>query len=165
MEFIKKTELSLQNGGYLSNKSGMPVSNDAFIAAQQRAHYLVELASATKGKDYVGKKADSFMKTIDEVVTRINTTEAIKYVDEAKEPKMELRDKLAQEALAWLKFGKDSDSSKRINEAMQQFNTIKDFESFGLFFSEGIVKLNAIYTIEEILAAVKIVEPHLETIK
>ncbi len=165
MEFIKKSDLSLQNGGYLSNKEGKPVSNDAFVAAQSKAHYLVSLAEATKGKDYVGKKADSFLKTVDEVVTKINSVKSVKYAEEVKEPTMDIRDKMAQEALAWLKYEKDGSATKRINEAMQQFNVINDFEQFGLFFSEGIVKLEKIYTIEEILAAVKVVEPHLESIK
>jgi hypothetical protein len=39
---------------------------------------------------------------------------------------------------------------------MNQFNKINDVEQVGDYFSEGLVKLNKIYTIEEILAAVKI---------
>jgi hypothetical protein len=165
MEFIKKTDLSLKNGGYLSNKDGVPVYNDQFVNAQHRAHYIVELAHATKGKDYVGKKADSFLTTVSEVVEGINATQTIKYAKEVKAPVRELQDKLAQEAMAWIKFDSASSTSKRINEAMQQFNIIKDFEDFGLFFSSDIVKLPVIYTIEEILEAVEIVEPHLESIK
>ena len=37
---------------------------------------------------------------------------------------------------------------------MQQFKTLQDFETVGLFFDQGIVKLNKIYTVEEILNAV-----------
>lgn len=165
MEFIKKSDLKLENGGYLFNSKGEPVSNEQFVNAQRRAHYLVKLAEATKGKDYVGKKADSFVDTVNSVVKAINSEEVVEYVGKVSEPKMELKDKLAEEALAWIKFDKDSSKAKRVNEAMQQFNVIKQFEDFGCFFSSGVVKLDAIYTIDQILKAVETVEPHLESIK
>ena len=151
--------------GYLVNTKNEPVSNAEFISAQVRAHYIVSLAEATKGKDYIGKKADSFLKTVDEVVESINSVKAVKYVGDVEEPTMKLKDQLAQEALSWIKYDKDSSAAKRIDSAMQQFNIIKDFEDFGLFFSSGVEKVSKIYTIEDILEAVKVVEPHLESIK
>ncbi len=39
---------------------------------------------------------------------------------------------------------------------MQTFNAINGVQSVGDYFSEGLVKLNKIYTIEEILAAIQI---------
>jgi hypothetical protein len=165
MEFIKKDGLKLENGGYLFNTKGEPVSNEQFVNAQRRAHYLVKLAEATKGKDYVGKKADSFTETVDAVVKAVNSEKTVEYVGKVAEPKMDLKDKLAEEALSWIKFDKDSSKAKRVNEAMQQFNIIKEFETFGQFFSTGIVKLEAIYTIDQILKAVEVVEPHLDSIR
>jgi hypothetical protein len=35
----------------------------------------------------------------------------------------------------------------------QRFNVINDFETFGLFFESGIVKIERIYTIKEITKA------------
>ena len=43
MDFIKKTELQLINGGYLANKAGDPVNHESFVAQQNTAHYLVSL--------------------------------------------------------------------------------------------------------------------------
>ena len=165
MEFIKKDGLKLMGNGYLVNSKEEPISNDDFVKAQQRAHYLVKLAEATKTKDYVGKKPDNFLTTVNEVVDSINSQKSVDYTGKVEEPKMELKAKLAEEALAWIKFDKTSNASKRANEAMQQFNVIRSFEEFGLFFSSGIVQLEKIYSIEEILTAVKTVEPHLESIK
>ena len=58
--FLKKGELKLQDGGYLVSKEGKPVANAAFEKAQKRAEYIVTLAGLAKGKDFKGKKADSF---------------------------------------------------------------------------------------------------------
>ena len=43
---------------------------------------------------------------------------------------------------------------------MQQFNTIADFEEFGLYFEEGVTKLHNIYTIDQILEAYKLIVEH-----
>ena len=47
--------------------------------------------------------------------------------------------------------------SSKINKFLSQFNIVNEFEEFGLFFDQDIVKLNKIYTIKEITAAVKAV--------
>ena len=43
----------------------------------------------------------------------------------------------------------------RLNEFMQKFNVINEFEEHGLFFGQGIVKLNKIYTIKDIQDSLK----------
>lgn len=159
MEFVKKGELKIKGNGYLVNKKEEPVSHAGFVAAQEKAHYLVKLSKAVEGKNFEGKKADSFEAIVTEVVNAIKNESTVKYAADVKEPNMKLRDQLAEEALNWVKFEEDKDLNDKINSAMQQFNVIKDFEEFGLFFSKDIVKIPAIYTIDQILAAVKVVEP------
>lgn len=154
MDFIKSKELQLINGGYLANKEEKPVYHAEFVEAQDKAHYLVKLAEAIKGKDFAGKKADSFTAIVDEVSKKINDTQAIEYAKAGKEPKMKLRDDLKKEAMAFLEFESSKDLTKKINEDMQAFNIIQEFEEFGLYFEEEIIKLPAIYTIAEILKAV-----------
>jgi hypothetical protein len=39
---------------------------------------------------------------------------------------------------------------------MNEYNVINDVEQVGEYFSEGVVKLKALYSIKTILAAVKI---------
>lgn len=165
MEFVKKGELTLKNGGYLSNKKGEPITNAEFIAAQEKAHYLVRLSQAVEGKDFQGKKPDNFESIVNDVVNSIAAESTVRYSTEPTQPSMSLRDQLAEEALNWVKFEENKTLSERVNEAMQPFNVIRDYEEFGLFFSSGIVKLSNIYTIEQILNAVQIVEPLLNKTK
>jgi DNA polymerase III delta subunit len=54
-----------------------------------------------------------------------------------------------------MKFNEESTKVDKINAFMQQFAVLQEFEAFGLFFDEEIVKLNNIYSVEEILKAVK----------
>lgn len=157
MEFIKSGELQLINGGYLATKEETLVTHPEFVAAQESAHYLVTLASAFEKKDFVGKKADSVEDTIQEVVDQLNNASAVKYDTEVKEPKRKITDSLAKEALAWIEYQKDSANSEELNNDMQAFNIINDFEQVGLYFSKGMSKLTRIYTIAEILTAAKLV--------
>ncbi len=163
MKFLKKSEIQLINGGYLSASDGSPISHTAFVDAQQKAHYLVSLASNIKTKNFKATKVDSFTDCVTQVMNEINSVESVRYELSPEKPAQPLRNQLAEEALSWINFNKDSSATERINQSMQQFNVLNDFEGFGLFFSEGIVKLTKIYTVAEILEAVKIVEPHLNS--
>jgi hypothetical protein len=70
-------------------------------------------------------------------------------------PARTINEQFTAEALAWHNGGKEQKKAQLINEYMQQFNVIQEFEEFGLFFNDGVAKLNKIYTVEEITAAVK----------
>ena len=64
--------------------------------------------------------------------------------------------------MKWLDFEKIKGQSDRVNKMLQTFNIIDEFETFGLYFNTNeIVKLSKIYTIEEIVSAMQILEPHL----
>jgi len=65
-----------------------------------------------------------------------------------------LTKKLADEAMAFMTFQENSTKVDKVNSFLQQFSVLAEFEEFGLFFSEDIVKLNRIYTMDEVIEAV-----------
>jgi hypothetical protein len=152
-KFLKKAELQLINGGYLTDKKGNPITNQEFIKAQLAAEYIVTYAKVAKGKDFVGKKADTLQSVTKEVEQLLNV-QKVEFVSAPKAIDRPLQNSLMEEALSFISFQKDSSKTEKINEFMQQFVILHDFEQFGLFFEEGIVKLNKIYTIAEITEAV-----------
>lgn len=152
--FVKNGELALVNGGYLvTGDKQTPVFNSDFVAVQKHAEWVVTFAEKAKGKDFVGKTADS-LDSVKEEVKKALDKSTIKYVTAPKEVKRDLTDKLQAEAMAFINFGKESSKTDKINGFLQQFNTIKEFEDFGLYFTEDICKLNKVYTIKEIVEAV-----------
>ena len=153
--FVKKNELNLINGGYLvAGKEETPVYNLEFIAAQRHAEWVVTFAEKAKGKDFVGKQADSIADVKAEVIKAL-ANKGVEYVKGPKNVKQDLTEKLKEEALAFIKFQGESSKTEKINKFLQQFNCLNDFENFGLYFDDSqIVKLNKIYTIEEIVKAV-----------
>ena len=153
--FLKKGSLALVNGGYLTaGKDNAPVYNTEFNKAEKHAEYVVKLAEAAKGKDFQGKKADSFDDLKDSVARDLAVTSVIEHVAGPKKPKQTVSDNLYKEAMAFMSFEEGSDNADKINEFLQAFNVINEFEEFGLFFDEDISKLNKIYTMEEVVAAV-----------
>lgn len=152
--FVKKDELMLVNGGYLvTGKKETPVYNEEFITVQRHAEWVVTFAEKAKGKDFIGKVPDTIEGVREEVRKALSDNE-VKYIDTPKEVKQDLIEKLQKEALAFIKFQGEISKTEKINKFLQQFNTIQEFEEFGLYFEEDICKLNKIYTIEEIVAAV-----------
>ena len=160
--FLKSGELSLENGGYLTSKDGKPVSNAEFQAVQKHAEYVVTLAETAKGKDFKGRKADSFEELAKEVARKLSATETIEFVKGPKAIKRTTTDALKKEALAFLDFQKEEDDSKKINEFLQQFAIINEFETHGLFFTSDISKLNKIYTMKDVIDAVTSMIDHLD---
>ena len=71
-----------------------------------------------------------------------------------KEVKRPMNEKLQSEALAFIDFQTSSSKTEKINQFLQQFSILKEFEDFGLFFEEEIVKLNKIYTMDDVIKAV-----------
>lgn len=153
--FVKKEELMLKNGGYVvTGKNETPVYNEQFIAAQRHAEWIVTFAEKAKGKDFVGKQADSIADVKAEVMKALDS-KGVEYVKDPKNVKQDLTEKLKEEALAFIKFQEESSKTEKINKFLQQFNCLNDFENFGLYFDDSqIVKLNKIYTIEEVVTAV-----------
>lgn len=152
--FVKNGELSLVNGGYLvTGKAQTPVCNDKFVALQIHAEWVVTFAEKAKGKDFVGKKPDSIEDVRAEVRQALSRSD-VKYVSSPKEVKGDLTAKLQAEAMAFISFKNASLKTDKINGFLQQFNELNEFETFGLFFTEDIVKLNKIYTMQEVIAAV-----------
>lgn len=152
--FLKSTELSVQNGGYLTSKDGNPVDNYQFREAQKHAEFIVTLAAAAKGKDFKGKKADSFENLREQILKQLSSKEVVEFVKEPKKVKQTTTESLRKEALEFVKYQEKVSDTKKINNFLQQFNIIREFETFGLFFDSSISKLNKIYTMDEIVEAV-----------
>jgi len=156
--FLNSKSVVLVNGGFLSNKEGnLPVDNAEFVEAQQSAEYVITFAKMAKGKDFVGTKAASLEDFKTEVFDALYSDKAVEYVKAGKAPVSKITDTLKSEAMAFLDFKKDEGATEQINEFLQKFNILRDFEAHGLFFDQGIVKLNKIYTVAEITVAVKAV--------
>ena len=153
-KFLKSAELQLINGGYLSTTDGSPVTNSEFITAQKRAEYVITFAKHAKNKDFVGKKSDCLATMIKEVNAEL-ATKKTSYVALPKKAEKKLANQLADEAMAFMKFEENTSKVEKMNNFLQEFNTIHEFEEFGLFFDDGIVKLNAIYTMKELVNAVE----------
>lgn len=152
--FVKKEELTLVNGGYVvTGKNETPVYNEQFITVQKHAEWVVTFAEKAKGKDFVGKVPDS-IESVKEEVRKALSSKGVEYVKAPKKVKQDLIEKLQEEALAFIKYQGESSKTEKINKFLQQFNIIQEFEEFGLYFEEDVCKLNKIYTIEEIVAAV-----------
>ena len=153
--FLKSTEVQLSNGGYLTTKTEQPIFNEDFVRLQKRAEFIIEFAKVAKTKNFAGKKADSLDDTKLEVWSKLNKAESVNYVTIESAPKNELTIKLQKEAMAFMTFKQDSSVTEKLNDALQEFNKLKEFETFGLFFTEEIVKLNKIYTVTEVVEAYK----------
>ena len=153
-EFLKKDQVRLVNGGYLSNGDEKPRFNSEFVAAQQHAEYINTFAKMAKDKDFKGKQADSVTDLKAEVTNLLNASKAIPFVDAPKDIKRPTTTKLADEAMAFMKFTESSSKVEKINSFLQQFAILNEFENYGLFFEEDIVKLNKIYTMAAVIAAV-----------
>jgi len=152
-QFLKNGEVELVNGGYLSNKEGKPVFNQEFVNAQKHAEYVVTFAELAKGKDFVGKKADC-LSQLEAEVRKALTAKQKTFVSKPTPVEKTLTKQLAQEALAFMTFEENSGKVDKINSFLQSFVVLDEYETYGLFFEENIVKLNKIYTMVEVTAAV-----------
>jgi hypothetical protein len=157
MEFLTSKDLSLNAANYLiSSSSKKPVAHLEFVKQQQAAEYLVKLAEAIKDKTFTESKVDNLAAIKAEVLRSIKEATVVQYATAPTEPTSALLDELVKYAEDFDSYHDTKVSVSKINEFMNQFNKINDVEQVGDYFSEGLIKLNKIYTIEEILAAVKI---------
>lgn len=163
MKFVTKSQLSLENGGYLTatiEEKQTPVTHPEFVTLQVEAHYLVSLASKVKDADFTVKKTTTFEEIVAGVKADLNNETRV-YVKAPEAVDMPVTNSLKNEALLWLKNQSEGTKSEKLNKILQKFNILSEFDEFGLFFTEGIVKLKKIYSIEEVVSAVKVLEPHL----
>ena len=161
--FVKKGQLKTVNGGYLvmDNEAETPVYHQEYVALQQEAHYLVNLASKVKDVDFKGKKVTTFAEVVEGVKKEL-ASKARTYVSAPTEVARPITDSLAAEALNWLNFQTQGSKAEKVNKIMQKFNIIAEFETFGLYFTtDKIAKLEKLYSVDEITEAVSILESHL----
>lgn len=162
MEFLKLNDLELNTAGYLvSKKSGKPVTHSEFIKQQKNAEYIVKLAEAIKDKNFKPGKIDNLEDIKHEVLTSLNTTTQV-YLKEPTKPVSKVNEELVKYALDFVNYEKSKEKTEKINELMNEFNCINDVESVGEYFTEGVIKLNNIYNIKTILAAVQITSDKLD---
>jgi hypothetical protein len=152
--FVKSSDLKLVNGGYcVVGKEQTPVFNAEFMAVQKHAEWVVTFAEKAKGKDFEGKKADSIADVKAEVAKAL-ASKKLQYVTPPTKVKGDLTDKLKAEALAFINFNGETTKVEKINEFLQGFNILQEFEEFGLYFSQDICKLNKVYSMKEVIEAV-----------
>lgn len=156
MEFLTAKQLELNAAGYLISKdSKKPVNHVDFVKQQKSAEYIVKFAEAIKDKNFTASEVDNLQEIKASVMAAIDDT-AKSYVSEPAKPTSKVKDELVKYALDFVNYEDSKVEASKINEIMNEFNKIDDVESVGDYFSEGVVKLNAIYSIKQILAAVKI---------
>ena len=143
-----------------SSKPGIAIVQDSLLGAflMTRGYDNIPISNfyqiCSKGKNFTKTKVDSIEELTAEVMDAISKKNEISFVDAPKKPKLTTKTKLAEEALAFVKYGEDVEKVSQINEFLSEFEILKDFEDHGLFFDEGVVKLNKVYTLKEVVDAV-----------
>lgn len=157
MEFLKSSELELNPAGYLiSASSKKPVNHPEFVRQQKNAEYIVKLAEAIKDKTFKVGKVDNLEEIKASVRASIDAKNVKAYVEAPTKPTSKVNDELVQFALDFVNFDSKKLEVEKINKIMAEFDAIDGVETVGDYFTEGLTKLNTIYSIETILAAVKI---------
>ena len=157
MEFLKSDQLALNAGKYLVNADGKPVTNDLFVAEQLRAHYFVTLAEKCKGKTFKAGPVASFAELVAQTEKEVNATASTTYYDKVAEPKSKVLDELVKAALDFQKAGSKNERADKLNQLLQEFNTVNKVENFGMYFTSGVVELPQLYSITDIKAAVEVI--------
>lgn len=157
MEFLEAKQLDLNKAGYLISKdTKKPVTHVAYVQQQKAAEYTVKLAEAIKDKTFTAAKADNLDAIKAEVLAAINIKSIKEFVPTPEKPVSKVNDEMVKYALDFVKFEESKTDVEKINKLMAEFSSIDDVENVGEYFSEGLSKLTKIYTIKEVLAAVKI---------
>lgn len=160
-QFLKSTEVTVKNGGYLFNNQDKPVSNKEFENAQKHAEFIIKFREEIKGKDFVGKTPDNINSIRKSVLEKLEKDQKIVFVEGPKKVEQTLNQKLAKEALDFIKFHENTSKTEKVNDFLQKFKVVKQFEEFGLFFEEDVAELNKIYTLKEIVEAVTEIIEHI----
>jgi len=155
-KFLESKEVFVVKGYLSSSKDKVqPIYNEEFIKAQQDAEFIITFAKKAKGKDFTGKEADSITDMLAETALELSQKDT-KYLAAPKKVGKKLSEQLKEEALAFVKYKEESSKVDKVNDYLQRYNVVNEFEEIGLFFEDGICKLNKIYTMKEIVDAAKI---------
>jgi len=157
MNFLKLSEVTLNPAGYLvATEANKPVNHKEFVEQQKRAHYVCLLAEAIKDKNFKACKVDDLDAITKQVQAEIDSTSVMSYVTAPTKPISAVNEELVKFALDFASYEDVKVQTEKINTFMQTFNAVRGVEEVGDYFSEGLVKLSKIYSIAEILEAVKI---------
>jgi len=154
--FVKSADLKLINGGYMTvGESNKPVTHAKFVEVQQHAEYIVTFAKIAKGKKLVSDEVTTIEEIKRLVDAELNSSKSISFVALPTAPKQELAEKQKKETLAFANFQKESNKINKVNTFLNNngYGLLQEFEEFGLYFDEGITKLNRIYTLDEVKTA------------
>jgi hypothetical protein len=155
-KFLESKEVFVVKGYLSSSKDKVqPICNQEFVKAQQDAEFIISFAKKAKGKDFTGKTPDSFVDLLVETASELSQKNT-KYVTTPKKVEKKLSNQLKEEALAFIKYEEESSKIDKVNNYLQRYNVISEFEEIGLFFEDDICKLNKIYTMKEIVDAAKV---------
>lgn len=154
-KFLTSKEVFVVKGYLSSDKTKVqPIGNAIFVEAQKQAEYIVTFAKMTKGKDFKGAEPYDLNVFRNEVVEALSEKDTV-YVNAPKKVEQKLNKQLTEEALAFINYEEKVEETNKINNFLQKFNVISEFEETGLFWDDEIVKIDKIYTIKEITDAVK----------
>jgi hypothetical protein len=139
--FVKNGELVLVNGGYVVfGEKATPVFNENFIAVQKHAEWVVTFAEKAKGKDFVGKEADSIYSIQLEVQKALSKSD-VEYVKSPKKVIGELTDKLQAEALDFCKYHNELSRLKRLTSFCNSLILFKNLKSLVYTWKNKYVNL------------------------
>jgi len=150
--FLTQDKVELKNGNHLFHGEN-PVTNAEFVQAQKQAEYVIKFAELAKGKSFKDVKGYSLSQLRMDVMEALSEKNEV-FVEKPTAVDQPLTKKLAEEAMSFMNFQENSNRADQVNAFMQKFKVLRDFETVGLFFDQGIVKLNKIYTVKEVLDAV-----------
>ena len=157
MQFLKSKDLSLNEGNYLVNLEGAPITNTQFVEEQVKAHFLVTLANKCEGKVFKIEKAACFKALLEETDKEVKATTSTVYFEKSAEPKSKVLDELTKVALAFSLTATSNNRVEKLNKLLQEYNCINKVENFGMYFIEGVVELTKIYSIADIKAAAEVI--------
>jgi len=159
MEFLKLVDVKLNEAGYLvSTQTNKPVNNEAFVNAQNEAHLFVNIANECKGKVFkASEKVSVFSDIVDKVKNDISTESVYAYEAAPKKPTNSILDKIAAAGVEFTEFEGKLDKTAKLNRLMVQFEAIRKTEQVGEYFLEGVVNLKKLYTIDDLVAAARII--------
>ena len=157
MELLELKNLEVNKAGYLVSKlTKKPVTHAKFVEQQKQAEYIVKLSIAIMDKTFTCGKVDNLAEIKAAVLTAINSKNTKEYVAVPAKPKSKANDELVQFALDFVNYEESKAQVENINKLMAEFDVIDAVENVGDYFEQGLCKLNEIYDIKTILAAVQI---------
>lgn len=157
MEFLTVSQLELNKAGYLiSKETKKPVNHVEFVKQQKVAEFTIKFAETIKDKTFKCGKIDNIEEIKTSVLATINSKNLKEYVTTPIKPTSKVNDEMVKYALDFVAFEESKSDIEKLNLLMAEFDVIDAIETVGDYFTEGLTKLNAIYSIEEVLTAMKV---------